>query len=482
MNLVPGTLFANDYRVVRPLSVGGMGALFVVDQLSTGKQRALKLMHRELVYDPTSRQRFEQEARVGSRISSEHVVEVQAAGVDAQTQLPYLVMELLEGEDLSARLKRGAVPLAEAASVFEQVAHALGAAHDAGVVHRDLKPENIFLAVSRRSGEARVVKVLDFGIAKVIDDQRRTTGAFGTPMWLAPEQTRAGEVTPAADVWSFALVVFATLTGHVFWRSGESADASLRNLIEEILNAPIPSASSRAAEFALRLPIGIDAWFHAALQRDPRARFPNVRAAYAALAPHLATTSAPAEPSSPVATPKPKGGGGVVIALVVAVALLFVLVIGGGLAAFFALRDGSSSSSSSPVVMTTSAPSSTPSILATAPPEPSASVAGTIAITETHVIPFVYSADTELQSDAQKQINETLAAALDGCLASHPKHAPKASVALMVHVEADGAVKTVSSYTAQPHPAVQCMVEIVKAAKFVSRKKASDLIVNVSWQ
>ncbi len=291
MDLAPGTVFAGDYRIVRPLSVGGMGSVFVALQLSTGKERALKLMHRDLVSDPASRQHFEQEATVGSRIASEHIVEVQAAGVDAATRLPYLVMELLQGEDMSERLTRGPFTLTEAATVFQQIAHALGAAHDAGVVHRDLKPENVFLAQSRRSNESLVVKILDFGIAKVTEGESRTTGAYGTPLWLAPEQTERGEITPAADVWAMGLLAFAMLTGRTFWRSGDGPSMSITNLIQEILFQPIPQASLRAKELSCVLPRGFDAWFAQCVTRNPRMRFPNAHAAHAALAPLLRPTT-----------------------------------------------------------------------------------------------------------------------------------------------------------------------------------------------
>jgi serine/threonine protein kinase len=113
--------------------------------------------------DETSRRRFEQEARIGARIPSEHVVEVQAAGVDGQTGLPYLVMELLEGENLEAMLRRrGPFAPAEVRVVMEQVCHAVGSAHQAGIVHRDLKPLNVFMARARRTGAAFTVKVLDY--------------------------------------------------------------------------------------------------------------------------------------------------------------------------------------------------------------------------------------------------------------------------------------------------------------------------------
>src|SRR5687767_2844832 len=99
-------IFAGDYRIVRPLAEGGMGAVYVVDQLSTGKARALKLMRPELAGDPDLRRRFEQEAKIGSRIESDHVVEIVAAGIDEETSTPYLVMELLVGEDLASRVER----------------------------------------------------------------------------------------------------------------------------------------------------------------------------------------------------------------------------------------------------------------------------------------------------------------------------------------------------------------------------------------
>jgi serine/threonine protein kinase len=161
IHLAPGAIFGGDFRVVRPLSEGGMGAVYVVEQLSTGNPRALKLMLPNLVADARSRQRFEQEARVGARIESEHIVQVVAAGVDAQTGLPWLAMELLQGEDLSHRVRRaGPLSLDAVSDLLEQLCHAIGAAHAAGIVHRDLKPENIFLASSRRAGSDTMVKVL----------------------------------------------------------------------------------------------------------------------------------------------------------------------------------------------------------------------------------------------------------------------------------------------------------------------------------
>ncbi len=283
--LQPGTIFAGDYRVVRPLSSGGMGALYVVDQLSTGKQRALKLMHPELVADGTLRRRFEQEARIGGRIPSDHVVEVQAAGVDVQTGSPYLVMELLEGDDLAAVVAaRGPLPPAEARRLMEQLCHAVGAAHAAGIVHRDLKPENVFVARSRRTDVAFTVKVLDFGIAKLMSEQTtQKTAAIGSPLWLAPEQTERGPVTPAADVWALGLIAFNLLTGQPFWTAALAPDSTVTQVMREVLFEPIPRASVRAAERGRQVPPAFDAWFGRCVVRDPRARFADATQAWQAL-------------------------------------------------------------------------------------------------------------------------------------------------------------------------------------------------------
>src|SRR5579884_198667 len=146
VDLPPGAVFARDFRIVRPLAEGGMGAVYVAEQVSTGKVRALKVMHPQLAADARSRERFTQEARVGARIASDHVVEILGAGVDEATGTPWLAMELLEGEDLATLMKRrGSFSPAEVWALLDQLGQALTAAHAAGVVHRDLKPENLFI-------------------------------------------------------------------------------------------------------------------------------------------------------------------------------------------------------------------------------------------------------------------------------------------------------------------------------------------------
>jgi serine/threonine protein kinase len=212
-----GATVAGDYRVVSPLAQGGMGDVWIAEQISTGKRRALKVMKPELLNDATFRARFDQEAKIGSRIESEHVVEVVGAGIDVSLGVPWMAMELLEGQSLEGLVtERGPLPPAQARSLLAQLGHAVAAAHRAGVVHRDLKPENVFIARSQQLGGGQKVKVLDFGIAKLFDQAPSGhTGAMslGTPRWMAPEQTGGQTITPATDVWAIGLIAFWSLTG-----------------------------------------------------------------------------------------------------------------------------------------------------------------------------------------------------------------------------------------------------------------------------
>lgn len=298
VQLEPGKEFGNDFRIIEPLKHGGMGSVYIVEQAQTGARRALKLMHPQLVQDPKFRKRFEQEARIGAQIKSEHVVQVIAAGVDAATGSAWLVMELLEGEDLDTCLRRrGQLPQAEAMEVLGQLCHALGAAHEVGIVHRDLKPANIFLAEARRRGVPFTVKVLDFGIAKIVAESSTThTEAVGSPMWMAPEQTTQDhEILPATDVWALGLLTFRLLTGRYYWKAPNKPGATTAMLFREILIEPLPSAAQRAAEHGVAgLPKGFDAWFSKCVARDPHARYANAADAFAALEKILAPRQTPA--------------------------------------------------------------------------------------------------------------------------------------------------------------------------------------------
>ena len=288
--LAAGDLFAEDFIVVKKLDRGGMGAVYEVEQRSTGRRRALKVLHAEVAQSPRNREAFLREARVGSRIESEHVVEVIAAGIDPASERPWLVMELLVGETLARRVKsRGPLRGDELMAIYRPIAHSLSAAHRVGVIHCDLKPENVFLCETKRADVGFTVKVLDFGIAKVVQEYRTSvlaTSAEGTPRWMAPEQTvRNGRIKPATDVWALGLMAFYLLTGTYYWRCAQVSQGVVPLLVE-VARGPMPPASERAREHGAsrELPPGFDAWFARCVARDLDARFPEATEAVEALA------------------------------------------------------------------------------------------------------------------------------------------------------------------------------------------------------
>ncbi|MEM9693052.1 MAG: protein kinase, partial [Myxococcota bacterium] len=283
----PGSIIGRDFEIVDRLGEGAMGVVFRAHQLTTGYPRAVKIMHKSYQTDPRARERFEQETLIASRLRSEHVVQVVAGGIDEDT--PWFAMELLEGEDLGQRLERGPLPPPETADIITQVGHALGAAHDVGIVHRDIKPEHMFLCRSRRAGVPRIIKLIDFGIAKRRSDLRQATIAVGTPAYMAPEQTDGTlEVNASADVWSLALVVFQMITGRSYWCAVEE-NRSMTQLWRELLIDPLPRASERAAQWGVghRLPPYLDPWFFRCLNRMPEERFREAREAVDAVLPLL---------------------------------------------------------------------------------------------------------------------------------------------------------------------------------------------------
>ncbi len=288
--LPEGMVFAREFRVVRPLAEGGMSAVYVAEQMSSGKLRALKVLSGELFRDDESRAQLAQEARIGAMIRSGHVVEVIAAGIDEATDLPFIAMELLEGEDLTELVeRRGPLPRHEVVEILGQLGDALAAAHDAGVVHRDLKPRNVFVATSQLRGMPYVVKVLDFGISKLIADSATSVGItrqLGSPLFMAPEQARSGaRLRRSTDVWPLGLLAYFLLTGRYYWRSVTEQGVNLNALMMEIANEPIAPASVRATEQGAggAIPEGFDGWFARCVCREPAGRYQHAREAMEAL-------------------------------------------------------------------------------------------------------------------------------------------------------------------------------------------------------
>ncbi|MDC0711877.1 protein kinase [Stigmatella sp. ncwal1] len=259
-----GRQIGNRYLLERRIADGGMGTIWVALDAQLQRRVALKLMAMGLPSSAQARTQFEQEARAIAQLQSPHVVQVHDYGVDGDT--PYIVMELLEGEDLEARLERqGRLPSSAVATLLQQVARALAAAHAAGIVHHDLKPANLFLA---RVDSQEVVKVLDFGLARLSAEAQAAEAPpaklMGTPRYMSPEQLR-GEPTvdPRSDVWSLAVVAYRALTGRLPF----SAD-----IVAE-LRRGAPVQAEPPSQVLPELGKELDAFFAQALAEAPARRF-----------------------------------------------------------------------------------------------------------------------------------------------------------------------------------------------------------------
>jgi serine/threonine-protein kinase len=285
-----GAVIAGKYRVLKLIGSGGMGTVWEGVHEKVGTRVAIKFIRPQFAQQTEARARFEIEARAAARLQSKHAVHVYDYGV-TDAGLPYIVMEFLEGESLSdAIIARGTMAPAEVARIIAQAARALTKAHSVGIVHRDLKPDNIFLARSKEpvEGLPYVVKLVDFGIAKLVDDTpiestdaplggpTREGTVIGTPNFMAPEQlTVGGAPGPLTDLWSLGASTFAAVTGRLPFEGDVLGDIVLKVCATPI---PIPSKINP------HLPPGFDAWFARACSRDPARRFQSAEELAQALA------------------------------------------------------------------------------------------------------------------------------------------------------------------------------------------------------
>ncbi len=204
-----------SFRLTRRLGRGGMGAVYLGLHEGIGSRVAIKVLHGRLATSPKVLRRFHMEARAVNLIGHENIVNI--IDINPAPPHPYLIMEYLEGEPLSALLAQGPVPAEVAVSLLTQVCDALEATHARGIVHRDLKPANLFL-LQRGHGPA-FVKVLDFGIAKLLDDEPRAeddTGEgtiVGSIDYMAPEQSRGDAVDGRADLYALGVIAYQLVTG-----------------------------------------------------------------------------------------------------------------------------------------------------------------------------------------------------------------------------------------------------------------------------
>ncbi len=216
----PGQVVGGKWRVVRVIGRGGMGAVYEAQNIAIGKRAALKFIDAEYARREDVASRFRQEAEAASLVESAHIVEVFDSGT-TEEGIPYIVMELLRGEDLRTRLRRvGKLPASDAVHIIGQVLRGLHRAHEAGIVHRDLKPDNVFLL--DRDDDSLFVKLVDFGISKITrprvlagDGPITSQGVvLGTPAYMSPEQTRGlADVDARTDLWAAGAILFECLVG-----------------------------------------------------------------------------------------------------------------------------------------------------------------------------------------------------------------------------------------------------------------------------
>jgi serine/threonine protein kinase len=275
-----GQVIAGKYRVLRLIGTGGMGTVWEGVHTTLGTRVAIKFIRPQFAAQKEARARFEIEARAAAKLQTKHAVHVYDYGVSPDG-LPYIVMEFLEGESLSdAIIDRGTLPPREVAQIIGQACRALSKAHGAGIVHRDLKPDNIYLARSDElfEGQPYVVKLVDFGIAKMFEEpvtpnsESRAMGGptregtvIGTPNFMAPEQLAMGGAPgPLTDLWSLGACTFAAMTGRLPFEGDVLGDIVLK-----VCAAPLPAPSQVNPD----VPQGFDAWFARACSRDPAKRF-----------------------------------------------------------------------------------------------------------------------------------------------------------------------------------------------------------------
>jgi serine/threonine protein kinase len=258
-----GAVFHEKYQVIRSLAQGGMGAVYEVIHLETNRRRALKVMLPSVLGSEELRNRFRAEARVASGIESEHIVETFDAGIDRASGMPFLVMELLKGQELADVLKsQGAFPPDRALPLIAQVSRTLDKTHAARVVHRDLKPENLF--VSTREDGTLHVKILDFGIAKVVAEGQNAgqTRSLGTPLYMAPEQfDGSAPISAQTDLFALAHITYTMLVGVPYWAEEMESSPSLYGFLMAMQNPDSEPPTQRAARRRAQLPPGFDAWF-----------------------------------------------------------------------------------------------------------------------------------------------------------------------------------------------------------------------------
>jgi serine/threonine-protein kinase len=383
-----GRIVDGRYRVERVLGEGGMGVVFLVTHVALKKRMAMKVLRDEMARDRDVVQRFIQEAQASTAIGHPNIIDISDFGRMPDGAV-YFVMEYLEGESLTQRIERtGPLTVAAAVAIVEQIGSALAAAHAHGVIHRDMKPDNVFLI--RRGEQDSLVKVLDFGIAKVGSSPSkltRTGMVFGTPHYMAPEQAAGQVVDARADVYALGVIMYEMFTGVVPF----DAETFMGILTKQMFEDPIPPTERGAPpDMGPLEPIVLRA-----LATKPEVRYASMDAllrdleavrrggrlpvtepsAYPASAGGPAMPSARGSSAGPAA-PKPRYGLYAVVGAVV------LLAAGSGVGAIYALwqrAEARAAESLPPLAL----PSTSGASVAAAAPAPSATASPRIAAQDT---------------------------------------------------------------------------------------------------
>jgi tRNA A-37 threonylcarbamoyl transferase component Bud32 len=267
-----GSVIASQFRIERKLGQGGMGSVFLAEQLDMGRHVVVKVLNPELTTgNQVAVERFRREAQAVAKLNHPNIVQIYVFGHTEDQQL-YIAMEFVDGRDLGAEIDRGAMAQPRALKILDQVCAALVEAHSTGIVHRDLKPENIML--TDRHGNPDYVKVLDFGIAKLHDNgnQPNLTQAgtvFGTPRYMAPEQARGQAVDARADIYALGLILHEMLTSHHPFKANTALDYLLQHV-----NEPVHPISQTHPE--LGITPRVDAIVMRCLEKDANDRYQSV--------------------------------------------------------------------------------------------------------------------------------------------------------------------------------------------------------------
>jgi serine/threonine-protein kinase len=295
----PGTVIDGKYRITRLLGTGGMGAVYEGENVRIRRKVAIKMLHLSVSTQADVVKRFEREAQASALVGSEHICEVLDLGVLADGTR-YMVMEYLDGETLSGRIKHhGRLMPYQSIPLLLQILEALGAAHAAGIIHRDLKPDNVFI-LPQRSGMKDFIKILDFGVSKFAQtggeemNVTRAGAVVGTPYYMSPEQAKGSSAIDArTDVYAIGVLLYQATTGQVPYQA-ETFNELLFKIVLEVAPPPqtyVPDIDPEFAGIILR-----------AMAREPELRFQSCAEFAAALQSFHASRSS-AIPAAPAAPP-----------------------------------------------------------------------------------------------------------------------------------------------------------------------------------